>query len=203
MKENRSILEEGKAVSDRSAAREAFRDYDSYMESVFDCVNQCLYQYLEDMKTVYSNGQGGYKNVLYPDLEIASDTAHGKVQKFRQMHPGRDAEGEEEDGTGTWDFDMAEDAPEDDPARIELELLSELVSEYSEEHFAIGEPSLIDVLKLRMYELGLTQKGLADLIGISPSRLSDLLSGKCEPTIKTARTISRELDIDAAIVLGV
>ena len=54
-----------------------------------------------------------------------------------------------------------------------------------------------------MFEMGLTQKGLADLIGISPSRLSDLLSGKCEPTIRTARTISRKLDIDAAIVLGV
>ena len=92
---------------------------------------------------------------------------------------------------------VGDDAPEDDPARIELELLSELVSEYSEEHFAIGEPSLV------MYEMGLTQKGLADLLGISPSRLSDLLAGKCEPTIKTARTISRKLDIDAAIVLGV
>ena len=89
---------------------------------------------------------------------------------------------------------VGDDAPEDDPARIELELLSELVSEYSEEHFAIGEPSLVDILKLRMYEMGLTQKGLA---------LSDLLAGKCEPTIKTARTISRKLDIDAAIVLGV
>ena len=98
---------------------------------------------------------------------------------------------------------VGEDAPEDDPARIELELLSELVSEYSEDHFAIGEPTLVDILKLRMYELGLTQKGLADLLGISPSRLSDLLTGKCEPTIKTARTISRKLDIDAAIVLGV
>lgn len=98
---------------------------------------------------------------------------------------------------------VKEDAPEDDPAQIELELLSELVSEYSEEHFAIGEPSLVDILKLRMYEMGLSQKGLAELIGISPSRLSDLLSGKCEPTIKTARTISRKLDIDAAIVLGV
>ena len=86
---------------------------------------------------------------------------------------------------------VGDDAPEDDPARIELELLSELVSEYSEEHFAIGEPSLVDILKLRMYEMGLTQKGLAEL------------AGKCEPTIKTARTISRKLDIDAAIVLGV
>jgi len=33
---------------------------------------------------------------------------------------------------------VGEDAPEDDPARIELELLSKLVSEYSEAHFAIG-----------------------------------------------------------------
>ena len=98
---------------------------------------------------------------------------------------------------------VGENAAEDDPARIELELLSELVAEYSEKHFAIGEPTLVDILKLRMYEMGLTQKGLADLRGISPSRLSDLLSGKCEPTIRTARTISRKLDIDAAIVLGV
>ena len=32
---------------------------------------------------------------------------------------------------------VREDAQESDPLRIELELLSELVSEYSEEHFAI------------------------------------------------------------------
>ena len=32
---------------------------------------------------------------------------------------------------------VGEDAAEDNPARIELELLSELVSGYSEEHFAI------------------------------------------------------------------
>ena len=93
--------------------------------------------------------------------------------------------------------------PVDNPARIELELLSELVAEYSEEHFTLGEPSLIDVLKLRMYELGLTQKALAELIGVSPSRLCDYLSGKCEPTLKIAREICRKLDIDANVVLGV
>lgn len=98
---------------------------------------------------------------------------------------------------------VPEEAAENDGARIELELLSELVSEYSDKHYSIGEPSLVDALKLRMYELGLTQKGLADLLGLSPSRLSDLLAGKCEPTIKTARTICSKLDIDAAIVLGI
>ena len=85
----------------------------------------------------------------------------------------------------------------------ETELLSNLVADYSEEHFALGAPTLIDVLKLRMYEMGLNQKSLAKLIGVSPSRLSDYISGKCEPTLKVAREISQKLNIDANIVLGV
>ena len=96
-----------------------------------------------------------------------------------------------------------EDMPADSPERIELELLSGLVADYSEEHFSLGDPSLNDVLKLKMYELGLTQKGLAEIIGVSPSRLCDYLSGKCEPTLRVAREICRKLDIDASIVLGV
>lgn len=90
-----------------------------------------------------------------------------------------------------------------DPNSIELELLSNLVADYSEEHFALGEPALVDVLKLRMFEMGLNQKTLSKLIGVSPSRLSDYISGKCEPTLKVAREISQKLNIDANIVLGV
>ena len=94
-----------------------------------------------------------------------------------------------------------DNTPLDDPNSIELELLSNLVADYSDEHFAIGEPTLVDVLKLRMYEMGL--KALSALIGVSPSRLSDYVSGKCEPTLKVAREMSRKLNIDANIVLGV
>lgn len=96
-----------------------------------------------------------------------------------------------------------EDTPLSDHSSIELELLSNLVADYSEEHFTLGEPSLVDILKLRMYEMGLNQKSLSQLIGVSPSRLSDYISGKCEPTLKVAREISRKLNIDANIVLGV
>ncbi|MDE5677778.1 helix-turn-helix domain-containing protein [Phocaeicola sp.] len=98
---------------------------------------------------------------------------------------------------------VKDDTPLSDPNSIELELLSNLVADYSEEHFSLGEPSLADVLKLRMYEMGLNQKSLAKLVGVSPSRLSDYISGKCEPTLKVAREISRKLNIDANIVLGV
>ena len=98
---------------------------------------------------------------------------------------------------------VTDDTPRTDSNSIELELLSNMVADYSEEHFAIGSPSLMDVIKLRMYEMGITQSGLAQLLGISPSRVSEYLSGKSEPTLKIGREISRKLHIDANIVLGV
>ncbi len=93
--------------------------------------------------------------------------------------------------------------PDNDPNSIELYLISALVEEYEDIHYPIGKPSLIDILKLRMYEMGLSQAALAKKIGVSPSRICDFLSGKSEPTIKVGRRISKELNIDPAIVLGV
>lgn len=98
---------------------------------------------------------------------------------------------------------VGEDTPRTDPNSIELELLSNLVADYSEEHFSIGKPNLADVIKLRMAELGLTQTKLSELLGLSPSRISDYLTGKAEPTLKVARDLSVKLDISPAVVLGV
>ena len=86
---------------------------------------------------------------------------------------------------------------------IELDLLSGLVEEYEEEHYPIKTPTLIEAIKLRMYEMGLNQTKLSELLGVSTSRVSDYLTGRCEPTLKVAREISRKLNIDADIVLGV
>ena len=78
-----------------------------------------------------------------------------------------------------------DNTPKDDASLIELELLSNLVADYSEEHFAIGTRSL------------------ATMLNISPSRISAIVSWKTEPTYKVAQDISRKLNIDASIVLGV
>lgn len=96
-----------------------------------------------------------------------------------------------------------DNTPETDRNYIELVLLSNLVADYSDEHYAIGAPSLVDMLKLRMYEMGLTQVALSNLLGINPSRICEYLSGKREPTLHQARIISQKLNIDPAIVLGV
>lgn len=86
---------------------------------------------------------------------------------------------------------------------LELNLLSDLVSDYEERHYPIKKPSLVEVVKLRMAEMGLNQKRLSLLLGISTSRVSEYLNGKSEPTLKVARDISVKLSIDASIVLGV
>jgi HTH-type transcriptional regulator/antitoxin HigA len=54
-----------------------------------------------------------------------------------------------------------------------------------------------------MAERGLNQKLLSELLGVSTSRVSEYLTGKSEPTLKVARTISEKLEIEASIVLGV
>lgn len=86
---------------------------------------------------------------------------------------------------------------------IELTVLSSLVSDYSEENFNIGKPTLPEALKLRMAQMNLTQGQLAKIIGVSPSRVSEYLTGKCEPTLKIGREICSKLNISPEIVLGV
>jgi len=54
-----------------------------------------------------------------------------------------------------------------------------------------------------MYEMKLNQNKLSELLNVSPSRISEYLSGKSEPTLKIAREISKKLNIDSDIVLGV
>ncbi|MGC4129730.1 MAG: helix-turn-helix domain-containing protein [Bergeyella sp.] len=96
-----------------------------------------------------------------------------------------------------------DNTPVTDANYIELDLLSDLVEKYEDEHYPIAVPSLQDVIKLRMYEMGLTQSKLSELIGVSPSRTSEYLTGKSEPTLKVARTICQKLNISPEIVLGV
>lgn len=51
--------------------------------------------------------------------------------------------------------------------------------------------------------MGLTQSAVAQLLGISAPRMSEIMHGKIEPSLSLARTISQKLNIDADIVLGV
>ena len=93
--------------------------------------------------------------------------------------------------------------PDDDPSYLELDMISDMVAEYEEIHYPISKPTLIEVIKLRLYEMGITQTKLAEMLGLSNARVSEILNGKSEPTLKIGRELSRQLNIDPAVVLGV
>ena len=67
----------------------------------------------------------------------------------------------------------------------------------------VTQPSMIDVIKLRMYEMGINQTELSKLLEISQSRISEYLNGKSEPTLSVARNMSRKLSINPSVMLGV
>ncbi|AZB20924.1 helix-turn-helix domain-containing protein [Kaistella haifensis] len=98
---------------------------------------------------------------------------------------------------------VGNETSENDKNFIELDFLSDVVADYEEKYFPIETPSLQDVIKLRMYEMGISQVKLSEILNVSPSRVSEYLTGKSEPTLKVAREISKKLKIDASVVLGV
>jgi len=88
------------------------------------------------------------------------------------------------------------------PEAIELDFLSDLVEEYENKHYPISIPTLAEVLKLRMYELDINRGQLAAILNVSPSRISEYLSGK-EPTLQVAKTMYEKLNVSANTIFGV
>ena len=96
-----------------------------------------------------------------------------------------------------------DDTPLNDKNSVELVLLSEMIIDHDEALYPPKRPSIADILKLRMYERSITQKDLGEILGVSPSRISEYMTGKSEPTLQVARTMVKELDISPGVILGV
>lgn len=96
-----------------------------------------------------------------------------------------------------------DETPTDDKNYLELDMISDMVEEYEDVHYPIGKPTLIDVIKLRLYEMGINQTKLAEMLGLSTARVSEIMNGKSEPSLKIGRELSQKLNIDPSIVLGV
>ena len=101
-----------------------FADYNEYMEYVFSCVNDSLDTYLSEMKLIFASEQGGYKNVLYPDLEIAHDVCKERIVRFYENKNEETIEIEEEKNV--------EEVEEEFGAGIDEELLR-LLGDFADE----------------------------------------------------------------------
>lgn len=95
-----------------------------------------------------------------------------------------------------------DNTPANDRNAVELTLMSDIVIAYEKEHFPISKPTVAQLISLSLEEQKMTQKQLAEEVGVSPSRISDYVSGRTEPTLKIARRLCRTLHITPASMMG-
>ena len=95
-----------------------------------------------------------------------------------------------------------DNTPANDRHAVELTMMSDVVIEYEKEHYPIEKPTVAELIELSLEENNMTQKQLANEVGVSPSRISDYVSGRAEPTLKIARLLCRVLNITPSAMLG-
>ena len=88
----------------------------------------------------------------------------------------------------------------DDPDRVELDVLTDLVEFYEERHDPIGLPDPISAITFRMDQANLTRRDLVPFIG-SRAKVSEVLAGKRPITMSMARALRQHLGIPADVLL--
>jgi len=93
------------------------------------------------------------------------------------------------------------DAPIDSKEGDEAEILSLLIENYENEHYAIAAPDPIEAIKIRMEELNIRQKDLVGIIG-GKSRVSEILNRKKKLTVNMIRELEQLLQISASVLVA-
>ena len=97
-------------------------------------------------------------------------------------------------------FDNEPEPGSEDGDRFEI--LATLVEAYESKHFPIEAPDLIEAIRFRMEQGGLTVKDLVPSIG-QPNRVYEVLNRKRGLTLEMIRNLHRNLGIPAESLIGV
>jgi HTH-type transcriptional regulator/antitoxin HigA len=79
-------------------------------------------------------------------------------------------------------------------------VLTTLVEAYEDRHFSINLPDPISAIKFRMEQLKLSQKDLVPYLG-SPSKVSEILSGKRALSLSMIRSLHQHLNIPLEVLI--
>lgn len=93
------------------------------------------------------------------------------------------------------------DAKVNSPEGDILNILAILINDYEDKHYEIYPPNPIEAIKFRMEQLGLKNKDIAKLLG-GANRVSEILRGKRDLTVKMIRGLNKKLGIPAESLLG-
>jgi HTH-type transcriptional regulator/antitoxin HigA len=90
-------------------------------------------------------------------------------------------------------------------SKEELEELREMAlaaQAYEQSKYVINAPdTLIGMIEMKMFEMNLNQKELADKLNISTTKLSLIMNGKQKADVAFLKAVHKVLHIDAGFVL--
>lgn len=92
------------------------------------------------------------------------------------------------------------DAKADTLLGDEAEILSMLIENYENEHYAIDAPDPIEAIKIRMDEMNIKQADLVNIIG-SKSRVSEVLNKRRKLTVEMIRNLTGMLKLSANVLV--
>lgn len=92
------------------------------------------------------------------------------------------------------------DAKANTPFGDEAEILSMLIENYENEHYAIDAPDPIEAIKIRMDEMNIKQADLVNIIG-SKSRVSEVLNKRRKLTVEMIRNLTGMLKLSANVLV--
>ena len=98
-------------------------------------------------------------------------------------------------------MDQVFSAEEGTPEADVRDVLAVLIEDYEDKHYEIDVPDPIAALKFRMEQAGLTQKDLVPLLG-SRSKVSEVLSGKRDLSLRMIRALHSHLGIPAEVLIS-
>jgi len=84
----------------------------------------------------------------------------------------------------------------------ELDEISDEIATYEELNYPFQVESLNEMIELRMFQRKLKQKDVAQILGTTPSRISEILNGKRGLTLELAKGLYNKLNIDPKLLLS-
>ncbi len=93
-------------------------------------------------------------------------------------------------------FHAEPNTPEDD----ELGVLVLLIKDFEDKHYPMPELDALEVIKIKMQEMGLKNKDLIPLIG-TKGHVSLVMNGKRDITLKMAQRLKNHFNIPAGVFL--
>lgn len=84
----------------------------------------------------------------------------------------------------------------------EIRAIGIALQTYEQGIYTIPTPGTLEgMIELRMYEMRLKQKDLAETLGVSPVKLSMILRGKQKPDISFIKALHTKLKVPAEFIL--